>query len=70
MMLYAFLLSEDAVNPAELNEGSVSAAKRVLDITENEIDALADELSEMCPPGYAIYYKECIYAMQEKLKHL
>ncbi|MEE3409822.1 MAG: hypothetical protein VZQ95_10540, partial [Erysipelotrichaceae bacterium] len=41
-----------SLDPAEMNDGVLSAAKKVLDITEDEIRALSDELCEMYPVGY------------------
>ena len=59
-----------SLGPAEMNAGVLSAAKKVLDITEDEIRALSDELCEMYPAGYAVYYEECIHAMQMKMKRV
>ena len=56
------------LDPAEMNAGVLSAAKKVLDITQDDIRALSDELCETYPPGYAVYYEECIHTMQEKMR--
>lgn len=58
------------LDPGEMNTGAVSAAKKVLEISEDEIKALSDELCEMYPAGYAVYYEECIHAMQAKMKRV
>jgi hypothetical protein len=58
------------LDASEMNAGVLSAAKKVLDITEDEIRALSDELCEMYPSGYAVYYEECIHAMQAKMKRV
>ena len=52
----------------EIRQGMITVAKKVLSITDEEIDALADELSKMYPAGYVDYYAGCIYAMQERMK--
>lgn len=56
------------MDPEHMKAEMIATGKRVLDITDNEIDALADELSKMYPEGYADYYAGCIYAMQERMK--
>jgi len=56
------------MDPEQMKEEMIAAGKRVLDITDDEIDALAEELSKMYPEGYADYYAGCIYAMQERMK--
>ena len=58
------------LDSAEMNAGVLSAAKKVLDITEDEIRALSDGLCEMYPAGYTVYYEECIHAMQAKMKRV
>lgn len=56
------------MDPEKMKNGIITVAKKVLDITEEEIDALVDELSQMYPAGYAEYYAGCICAMQERMK--
>jgi hypothetical protein len=56
------------LDPQEMKTGIVAAAKKVLDITEDEIIAMSDELCEMYPPGYAVYYEECVHAMQNRMR--
>ena len=56
------------LDPLEMKDGTIAAAKKILDISEDEIIRLSDELSNMYPVGYAVYYEECIHAMQEKMK--
>lgn len=58
------------LDPAEMNAGVLSAAKKVLEISEDEIRVLSDELCEMYPAGYTVYYEECIHAMQAKMKQV
>jgi hypothetical protein len=56
------------MDPEHMKAGMITVAKKVLSITDDEIDTLADELSKMYPAGYAEYYENCIYAMQERMK--
>ena len=56
------------MDPEHMKAGMITVAKKVLSITDDEIDALAEELSKMYPEGYADYYAGCIYAMQERMK--
>lgn len=56
------------MDPEQMKAGMIAVGKRVLSITDDEIDALVDELSKMYPEGYADYYAGCIYAMQERMK--
>lgn len=60
--------SELHMDPEQMKDGMITVAKKVLSITDEEIDALVDELSKMYPTGYADYYAGCIYAMQERMK--
>lgn len=52
----------------ERKAGMVAAAKKVLDITDNEIRAMADELMEGYPAVIAAYYEECIRFLQNWMK--
>ena len=69
---FSFDVPEFAVqlglDPAEMKAGIITAAKKVLDITEEELSALSDELMELYPAGYAVYYEECIHAIQNKMR--
>jgi hypothetical protein len=56
------------MDPEKMKNGMITVAKKVLDITDEEIDAMVDELSKMYPAGYADYYAGCIYAIQERMK--
>ena len=58
------------MDPNEMKSGIIDVAKKVLDITDEEVDALVEELSQMYPAGYAEYYAGCICAMQERMKML
>ena len=47
----------------------IATAKKVLDITEDEIRAMSEELCDLYPAAYSIYYEECIHAIQEKMQN-
>ena len=56
---------EFRLDPERQKAGMISTAKRILNITEEEIGALSDELMELYPAAIAVYYEECIRAMQD-----
>ena len=43
----------------------VNVAKRVLGISEDDISELGEELSKVYPLPIAVYYEECVHAMQK-----
>ena len=62
------LAKEFHLDPDKQKSGMIATAKKVLNITEEEITALSDELMEMYPAAIAVYYEECIKAMQDWMK--
>ena len=56
------------MDPNKMKNGMITVAKKVLEIPDEEIDALVDELGEMYPEDYAQFYAGCIFAMQERMK--
>lgn len=58
------------ITSEKLKAGMTETAKRVLDISEADIDEMSDELMEMYPVGYAVYYETCIHAIQEHVRNL
>ena len=46
----------------------IRTAKRVAAISDQDLDALTDELSEMYPMDIAVFYEMCIRAMQKHMK--
>ena len=58
------------MDPEKMKDQMITVAKKVLDITDEEVDALVEELSQMYPAGYAEYYAGCICAMQERMRML
>lgn len=62
------LAREFHISPEKQKEVMISTAKRILDITEDEIAEMSDELDLMYPVGYDVYYEKCIEAMKEKMK--
>lgn len=52
----------------KMREGMIAVGKRVLMITENEINEMSEELENLYPMEVSVYYEECIHAMQEHMK--
>ena len=44
--------------------------KGMATITDDDLDELSDELSEMYPMAIAVYYEECIRSIREKAMKL
>ena len=62
------LAAEFGLDAVKQKSGMISIAKRVLNITEDELFELEDELEEMYPTEIALYYSECIRIMQKHMK--
>lgn len=62
------LAREFHLDPERQKAGMIAAAKRILDITEKEIDAVSEEVMELYPTAIAVYYEECIRSMQDWMK--
>lgn len=58
------------LDPGKLKTGMRTVAKRVLDITDEEIEEMSDELMQIYPVAYGIYYEECIRAIQDHVRKL
>ena len=58
------------LDPVQAKADISNIAKKILNITEDEIAALSDELSQMYPLGYARYYEKCIHAMKDRIQQL
>ena len=59
-----------SLDPEILKAGMRTVAKRVLDITDEEIEEMSDELMQIYPVAYGIYYEECIRAIQDYVRKL
>lgn len=64
------LAKEFYLDPEEMRLGMIATAKRVLEITEDDITELSDELCELYPVAIAVFYEECIHAMQQHMEKL
>ena len=62
------LAAEFGLDAAKQKSGMISVAKRVLNITEDELFELEDELEKMYPTEIALYYSECIRIMQRHME--
>lgn len=59
------IAAEYGLDPKKQKSSMIATAKRALTITESEIRELSDELIEMYPIGYSVYYEECIRIIQK-----
>lgn len=64
------LAREFHIAPGEMRSGMIAAVKRAATITDEELDALSDELMEMYPMAIAVYYEECIRAIRDRAMRL
>lgn len=64
------LAREFHFDPDRQKAGMVAVAKKILNITEDEIRAMSDELMELYPAAIAVYYEECIRSIQDRIKRL
>ena len=62
------LAREFHLDPDRQKVGMIATAKSILNITEDEINAMSDELMKLYPVAIAVYYEECIRAMQDWMK--
>ena len=51
----------------KMREGMIAVAKRTLLITDEEIEEMSVELENLFPMEVAVYYEECIRAIQEHI---
>ena len=65
---FPVLAREFNLDPEKQRLGMIDTAKRVLDITEDDIYSMSAELENLYPQPYAIYYEECIHHIQEFMK--
>ena len=64
------LALEFNLDPKRQQSGMIETAERVLDIKEDEIEALAYELMKAYPVGYIKYYKECLRAIHNLVNRM
>ena len=62
------LAKEFYLDPDKMRLGMIATAKKVLEITEEDITKLSDELCELYPVAIAVFYEECIHAMQRHME--
>lgn len=64
------LAREFHIAPEEIRSGMIATVKCAATITDEELDALSDELMEMYPMAIAVYYEECIRAIRDRATKL
>ena len=58
------------LDPIEFNRRAVSAAQKLLDVSEYEYVDMFDELAELYPMEIVNYYVDCINALQQAIQEL
>ena len=56
------------IDPQKQKSYMIDTAKRVLEITEDDIYSMSSELENLYPQPYTVYYEECIHHIQEFMK--
>lgn len=56
------------MDPGRINEIGISFARRLLDVTENDIAEIERELQELYPPEYVANYVEDIKVLQDRVE--
>ena len=63
------LAKEFHLDADELRHGMIKTAKRVETISDEDLNLLTDELSEMYPMEIAVFYEMCIRSMQDHMRN-
>ena len=58
------------LDPIEFNQRAVSAAKKLLDVSEDEYVDLFDELAKLYPMEIVTYYIDCVNALRQAIQEL
>lgn len=58
------------LDPIEFNRRAVSAAKKLLDVSEDEYVDMFNELANLYPMEVVNYYIDCVKALQQKIQEL
>ncbi len=64
---YSSLAEEFHIDSGVLQSGMIEIAKRVICISDEDLNRLSDELREMYPMEIAVYYEMCIRRMRERM---
>ena len=64
------LAAELNLDPAFMESEMIKTAKKVTEITDNEISMMCDELEKMFPIEISVYYEDCIREMREKMSSI
>lgn len=66
----SFMAKDFDMDPGRINEIAISYARRLLDVTEDDIAEIKNELQELYTPEYVANYVEDIHALQARIKEL
>ena len=64
------LAAEFNLDPAFMKSEMIKTAKKVTEITDDEISMMCDELEKMFPIEISVYYEECIREMRKKVSSI
>ena len=67
---FSFMANKRHLNPDEFNKKAIDAARKLLDISDEEFAVLFDELAEIYPTAVVEYYADCLSAIQEKVSEI
>ena len=59
--------AEFNLDPAFMESEMIKTAKKITEITDNEISMMCDELEKMFPIEISVYYEDCVREMQKKV---
>lgn len=67
---FSLMANNRHLDPDEFNRKAIVAARKILDIPDEEFTVLFDELSEIYPTVVVEYYADCLSAIQEKVSEI
>ena len=67
---YTLYAEKYGLDPDEFNKRAVAAARKILDIPDEEFAVLYDELAEIYTTEIVRYYANCISAIKEKVSEI
>ena len=63
------LAAEFHLDRNQLKTGMMATIENIMNITDTDLDDMTNELMEMYPVSIAVFYEECIRAIQNRARH-